>query len=360
MNAAVIANNLPAFVLPATTSEYEQKHAEIESRLSKGKVRGRQTAFSLMEEIFDHVSRQGGVRGISNDDIVNCLYVETSDENVRLRLRQHKHWAAEWTVKLNYKGANESRPIGVNIHNNTLGEITPLYVIEYINSAIYNYYKGMYATSIALLAIAVEATLRDILVFLNYSYSPRASSVDVYPYTTAKLKVEGTGYLLTFDNPMPKGVSDFLTSSGGATEVEVSLRRLIKLRNSGDRTDMYMLVPEAIIDHLSLNVPSAHAERSVSGLGAALRIVRHVESLVTLVELPLDFEEVLTVVRNNLIHLSGEAMESPLTMMDPSGDFKLKDFLDDDEAVFDFITSIPDFINGQYMKLKDMQIAAAL
>lgn len=357
MSAAVASNNLPAFDLPAATSEYEQKHAEIESRLSKGKVRGQQTAISLMEEILRHVIEQGGVRGISNDDVIKCLYLTTSEENILLRLREQNHWAAEWTVKLNYKGVNESRPISVNIHSSTLGEITPLYVVEYINSAMYNYFRGMYATSIALLAIAVEATLRDILVFLNYSYSPRASSVDVYPYTTAKLKVEGTGYLLTFDNPLPRSVADFEVSTGGATEVGISIRRLIKPLSSGDRTDIYMLVPESVVDHLSVNIPSSPAQRSVSGLGAALRVIRYSEDLVSLVELPLDFEEVLTVVRNNLIHLSGEAMEKPLTMMDPSGDYKLKDFLDDDEAVFDFITSIPDFINGQYMKLKELQMA---
>ncbi len=351
----VAATNGLNFSSPTSPSEYEQKHREIMSKLRRGRIRGRDTAILLMEEILEHIQVQGGVRGISNEAVLEKLYFETADDGVFMRLNEGSYWSAEWEVSLDYRQARGKDTVEVDIHHKDEGEITPTYVVEYISSGMYNYSKGMYATSVALLTIAVEATLRDVLSHHNYSYNPRASSVDVYSYTNAKLKVTDDGYLIEYPEPMPKATSDFLTSTGGVESIDLRVRRLIKPRTNGDRTDIYMLVPECVVDHLSTDVLSTPAERAVNGLGAAFRIVRDSENLITAEDLPLDFEEVLTVVRNNLIHLSGEALETPLNAMDASGSFTLSNFLEDGEIVFDFIMTIPEFINGMYRRLRTAQ-----
>lgn len=69
-------------------------------------------------------------------------------------------------------------------------------------------------------------------------------------------------------------------------------------------------------------------------------------------DLPTDLDEVIQVVRNNLVHLSGQALTTPLTAIDPSGGFTLEDFLSDPRKVYDLIIGVPRFINKQYVELR--------
>lgn len=95
--------------------------------------------------------------------------------------------------------------------------------------------------------------------------------------------------------------------------------------------------------------------KRISGLGEALRVSRTVENIVTSRVLPVDFDDVIKAVRNNLIHLSGTALNENLTIYaarSSSGSFTLKDFLSDPEMVFDFVINVPRFISEQYVDLR--------
>ncbi|MBK9209296.1 MAG: hypothetical protein IPL71_13730 [Anaerolineales bacterium] len=93
---------------------------------------------------------------------------------------------------------------------------------------------------------------------------------------------------------------------------------------------------------------------SVDGLGEALRIARSVEGVVTPLDLPIDVDDVVKAVRNNLIHLSSDSMDVELpkfASLNPNGKFTVKDFIDKPNLVFDFVIDIPRFVNEQYVKL---------
>ncbi|WP_163003071.1 hypothetical protein, partial [Pseudomonas viridiflava] len=92
---------------------------------------------------------------------------------------------------------------------------------------------------------------------------------------------------------------------------------------------------------------------TVGGLGVALEIARNQLACVTAEDLALDFDEVLQAVRNNLVHLSGAALDTPLPRFDvlQSG-FALRDFLLNDLLVQDFVAAISRFVTTQYVKLR--------
>jgi hypothetical protein len=86
-------------------------------------------------------------------------------------------------------------------------------------------------------------------------------------------------------------------------------------------------------------------------LGEALDIARKKEGFLTPDLLPTDFDEVIKIVRNNLIHLSSEALNTPLNNLDPTGEFNLGTFIERADCVYDLLRNISIFINEQYIQL---------
>jgi hypothetical protein len=337
------------FVPPLNQSEYEQKHAEIEKMLSyPGVLRGTELAFRLMEEVLNHILQSGGLPGTNTDDLMDAISFSTNQDAL-IRLNPQLRWMVEWAMEL--KGTEIEAPVFLDVYDKNLGTIVPNYVVEYISTSIYAYKQGMYATSVALLTIALEATLRDVLATKGYVFDIGASPVDVYPYVNASVGVDGDHYTLTFRDPMPKSPAELSASAGGQPSVEIRIRRLIKPWKK--RTDLAIITPPILLDHWSSRIPVQQAQRSVSGLGEALDLSRNKENLLTPYDLPLDLDEVILAVRNNLIHLSGDALTTHLTMIDAQGDFTLGDFLDNDQMVFDLIVDIPRVINQLYIDLRE-------
>jgi hypothetical protein len=209
--------------------------------------------------------------------------------------------------------------------------------------------------AVALLSIAAEATLRDVLTSSGYSFAHGASPTDVYAYCNARVSADvmGSRYMIEFVDPMPRTVADFPTSFATAP-VDIQVRRVLKDKTN-KRIDLHILAPQPLHEHWSSSMISTPAASTISGLGAALDIARHHERCVTAEDLAEDFDEVLQAVRNNLIHLSGAALNTALPQYDslePSGNFTLRDFLKNEGLVHDFVVTIPRFITDQYVKLR--------
>jgi hypothetical protein len=206
---------------------------------------------------------------------------------------------------------------------------------------------------LALLSIAIEATLRDVLASKNYSFDRSSSPVDIYGFARADVGVSGNAYTLTFKEPMPLSPTDFLSTHGGKN-VEIEIRRNINSNRS--RVDLLVKDPQDLIDYWSTNtIVQAAATKRVNGLGEALNIARNIERFINPSILLPDFDEVIKVIRNNLVHLSGVALNTHLPMFDyrsPVNAFTLQDFLEDDELVYDFVVNVPRFISGQYNELR--------
>lgn len=340
----------PTFVAPINPGDFVGKHNEIERILNfPNALQGRQLGINLLESVARNVQAQGGVVGLTTQDLINAVKFATS-EDVVIQLNNDIHWAANWMVEVNSGTTQETNEISLEIYDRNWGEIVPAYILEFVHSGISLYKKGMYAVTVALLSIAVEATLKDVLEPLGYSFSRGASSVDIFDYTNADIQVDGTDYKISFANPMPSLPNDFNTVSAPHGSATVRVKRVIEPRN---RTlSLKIDAPTWFYDFWSTNTPIQLAQRRVNGLGEALDIARNVEGFLTPTVLPTDFDEVLSKVRNNLVHLSRNALATPLTAFDPTGAFTLGSFLENQLMVFDFVTNVPRFINEQYLSLR--------
>jgi hypothetical protein len=126
---------------------------------------------------------------------------------------------------------------------------------------------------------------------------------------------------------------------------EIKVRRLVNKRKS--RTDFAVIGSPELLDYLSKDTKGQTAQKTVNGLGEALRIAREVEGFLTPLSLPLDFDDVITGVRNNLIHLSGQSLNQQLRILN----ITLKEFLNNEKMIYALITRVPRFINDQYIQL---------
>lgn len=350
---AAITSGRYAFIPPIGPHEYAQKHDEIRAKLRyPHALQAIQTAMLLMEHILKQVEPLGGIGRYSTNDLLDTMVFRTSRHPVIFFLNIDMHWAAGWTVGLRTPGVYDQRKVALEVHDNTWGEIVPLYLVPYIHTALSAYQEGLYGVAVALLSIAVEATLRDVLITKGYTFDRFASSEDIFAYAKAEVHEVGGNYSLLFQQPMPMVPTDFSSVFGGKP-VEIEIRRTINSRKK--RVDLEIKASDSFIDFWSSQTITQPAQKKVNGLGEALDIARNKERFLTATILPPDFDAVLQAARNNLVHLSGNALNTPLPMFDNPASphrFTLKDFLEEDDMVFDFIVNVPDFISKQYRDLR--------
>lgn len=338
------------FKPPSSPVEYELKHNEIVRMFNyRNAIKGYETALRLMSEIVNEVNSRGGIPGVDLNNLLSAMTFSTNLPKVKIIITPERHYAVEWSVPFNYKGQSDEGSIRLELYNEDWREIVPAYLVQYVHSAIISYQQGMNAVAVALISIAVEATLRDILVSKGYSFNPRANPYDVYDFEEAAISVDGNSYKLDFKNTPPKTPSEFLGTTGGQPSVDIRIKR--EFDKGKNRFNLTVKVPDYLVDHLSCANIVQRAQKRVNSLEEALNIARNVEGFLTPDILPVDVDAVIKVVRNKLIHLSGEALETALDSYDSSGNFKLKDFIDSSVYVYDLISNIPYFINKQYLSI---------
>ena len=338
------------FTPPISVTEYEQKHNEIESKFSYTRtLRGLELALRLMSEIIKQVQSVGGVPGLNFNNLLDAIVFRTNIPGVRVILTDERCYAIEWTIGFDYKGVKDEYRVLLELYDEDWDEIVPPYIVQYVHSAITAYLQGMNAVSTALISIAIEATLRDVLISKGYSFDPRANPYDIYDYKDVAVGVAGNCYTLNFNSTMPKSASDFQSSAGGQATTNVKIKREYNAAKS--KFELTIKDCDSLIDHLSCDRVIQRAKKRVNSLEEALKIARHVENFLTPDILTEDFDDVIKTVRNKLIHLSGEALDTPILTYDASGNFKLRDFIDNSMMVYDLISNVPIFINKQYKQL---------
>ncbi|WJN58895.1 hypothetical protein [Pseudomonas sp. SO81] len=337
---------------PTSPSEFEKKRNEIARILqSPMMLRGLGIALELFEEVYRDVHAMGGVPGHRPQDLLELLRIDTEQPDETISLSTDMRWVVEWPVRLPADGP-ETR-MSCEWLARPWGTVVPPYIVNYLSSAATARRQKRNDAAVALLSIAAEATLRDVLSSHGYSFTSGATSKDIYAYSHAQVTADvaaGT-YIVKFQGSMPLGVSDFITSFAGAP-VQIKLKRVPKDR-SGTRVDLNIVAPNPLCEHWTSATIATPGVRTVGGLGAALDIARNQVACVTAEDLALDFDEVLQAVRNNLVHLSGVALDTPLPRFDviKSG-FSLRDFLMEDLLVQDFVAAISRFVTVQYVKLR--------
>lgn len=334
------------FIEPIDSSQYQDKHREIENILEfADMINGYKTGCCLFEKIWTRCNASGGFPGVSAADILSLIKFQTSNSDIFIKLTDDVRWAVSTNVFLGQMHSTEIRIEQID-HVNNWVEIVPKYIVEYILNAINAYKQGMYIVAAALLSIAVEGTLRDVLDKKGYSFDPSATNVDIFHYTDASVSVSGNSYTIVFREVLPKQPSDFITVCSGSTSVDIKVKRAINKRKN--RTDLNIICPDVFLDYWSKDTIQTARQKTVGGLGEALRIAREVECFITPLDLPIDFDDVITGVRNNLIHLSGNSLNQQLRILN----ITLRDFLSSDRRVYALLTKISRFINDQYIQLK--------
>jgi hypothetical protein len=340
------------FDLPASSAEYDEKHQEIETQLTKyRKVLDRSGLFlELMEQIHHELISVG--KFLVAERFREVLTIESGKE-FKIKLSSEGAWLIEWRVEYSGGYAPDQRKIIVNTYKSDWGQIIPWGTVEYLNSGVFLFKQKSFLTALALMSIALEATLRDVLSTKGYTFSHGASKNDIYDFSDAQLDISGNDYLLTFPNAMPKSSVDLpseLDVMGKGLPVDIKIRRSINQRKKC--IDLIIRPPDILVDFLSGDRVVQHANlKSIGGLGEALEIARNKEKIIMPKDLPPDMDEILKAVRNNLIHLSNESLETDLTKFKTLSVETVREFVEDEELVIDLISDIPEFINDQYVKL---------
>ncbi len=340
------------FVPPSKSSEHAKKYREIDGLFKYRTVLGgTDLLVSLMDEICNRVLAIGGTPGLSIDELLGMARFPIANE-AKVCLTKDAHWMAEWEIRVPSDDPDEKSPVILSVYRNGWGEIVPFYVVQYVSSALYSYNQRMYVAALALLSIAVEATLRDLLATKDYTFKRGASPVNVYDYSPAHVDVNGNSYTVTFLSNMPKSPAELSVSTGGSLPLEIRIRREV---NYDSDFNLLIRTDQALVDHWSTDKIVQKAQKTVGGLGDALKYAREDEKIISTTDLPSDIDDVLKVVRNNLVHLSSEALDTVLpryAQYSATGQFTLRDFISRPDMVYDLVANIPSFIQEQYMMLR--------
>jgi len=342
------------FTPPVSPSDHPRKHQEIEGLLGRYQsVLMRKGLFlDLVEEIYLQL-QTNGMRALGQHLL--DLTVIQLDQDIKCRLIEDAIWVIEWGLRPEKNGElNQTlKYVTSSVYKSGWGEIIPWEVIQYLRSGVLLFRQKAYTTALALMSIAVEATLRDILSTRGYTFNHGANRVNIYPYVRAQIDVTGNSYIVTFIDAVPSPATNLVSSTGSVAPIPVDIRR--EEKSAGGRVDLRIKCPPLLLDHWSSSrVQQPAVTNNIGGLGEALRIAREVERIIDEVDLPLDVDEVLIPLRNNLIHFSSDSMETVLTKYaaySSTGPFKLKDFVRNVDMVFDFILDVPRFVDDQYLKL---------
>jgi hypothetical protein len=350
MNQVAQRNNFAVDLLNSNASNVD-KHEEIIRTLTNFSdlLQREGLIFDLIEELHSRLlTYENGVHAIRLREIA---FIEV-EKKFEIRLRDNGSWAIDWAIET--KNQNEIAHVFATAFLTGWGNIVPPHIIQYINSSLLLYKHKQYAAALALMAIAAEATLHDFLVTKGYVFDIRANKFNIYHLTQASLDLDSTGtsYVIKMIGQTPKSYADLPLSANSALPVNIRIRR--EINPSDGRVDLAVLVPPFLIDHLSRADIENPAKNSVGGLNDALKIARQLPDGVTPSDLPTYLDDILRAVRNKLVHLSAESMDYDLPKFNGRNkiaQYKLRDLVDDQILVFNFVFGIPDFIERIYKKL---------
>lgn len=265
-----------------------------------------------------------------------------------LNLNESNQWELSWEINL----SAYPDKIHLLIRDKRISEddIIPHYIIQYVIQSIISFNQKNYLTALAIISIALEGTLRDALCQKGYTYSNNDRLHN--SYETIEMEVSknplNSNFVVSFPSLQPQKIfSEFLSEPDKGNSDKVRIKRFDK------DGEWFLEIRKAhyLKDYWSsntINIPST-GRAKISGLGTALAVARNTERILDGAILPTDTDEVIKCVRNNLIHLSGDALS---TIMPPYGE-TLGNFVLDENKVYDLLRSICNTIDDLYLKIKN-------
>jgi hypothetical protein len=325
----------------------DQQLAELRQKVSlRAGNKGFNLFIYLSEQLLEDLKVQL-LPGFGIEDLLQQITIQI-DKNVRLYLSNENIWKVRWSLEIAYEV--ESLEVSLRIGSGDGLTVVPNYVFENLEQGMAAFNKGSYGVSLSLLSISLESALRDTLVLLGYDYSASGSSIDIYEMSKLKVTKSMGTFSLEPLEAMPKSIDDFL-SDQEQDSVEINIKRA-----KNNKGKWYLKITSGtddIKDFITKESIEANGVKSVSGLGAALKIAREDEDIIKNHMFPLDLDSPVKAVRNNLIHLSGEAMNE-----DVHEGKSLKEFIKSTDLVFDTISSITVVIEDLYLRISNGEFIA--
>ncbi|MBL4816297.1 MAG: hypothetical protein JKY74_12525 [Shewanella sp.] len=320
------------------TTSARHQFDELKSKMSRrGQKKGVSLFVYLSEQLLINLKVQL-LPGFNIEDLLKLLKIELSEHSY-LYLSKENIWRVCW--KLNIDNEDEFLEISVRAGGDIDKPVVPNYVYENIEQGIGAYTKGTNGVALSLLSISLESSLRDALVTLGYDYSSSGSSSDVYHMAKVRFSKDGNSFKVNPLEVMPKSIDTFV---GG--DIEVNIKRA---KNSKGKWYLKLTSGAGdLMDFISKDTFDTGGAKSVTGLGAALDIARNDEKIIKNHMFPLDLDSPVKAIRNNLIHLSGEAMNTEVHEGNT-----LQQFLSSPDRVFDTIKSITDVVEDLYTRIAD-------
>jgi len=334
----------PEFMVPESRSDYATSLDDFKSLLRFSSIKGLERLFKIIEALVrcnydEHDSN-------TLEALLPKLRFSTNDSKTCIVFNDKKYFAAEWNVPVWSFGQEEQQIIHLDLFDYTQTEIVPIYIVEYVKGAVLLYSQGLLKRACALMTIAMEATLRDLLAQRGYTYVMKSSSDDQYSYTEVIIDVnpEQNKFTLSYPHCGVKSISEYCIINKDSTQKVARIRRK-KYGNSG-KFELNIRDCENLVEYFSTSEIDTPGQKTISGLGAALNIARNQEKIIKATLLPKDMDAIFTGIRNNLIHLSGAGLSTAQVQ-----DQKLEEFLNDKNKVFDLISFVPQFINEKFREL---------
>jgi len=329
------------FLPPINEHEYKQKYSEISRRFNvRGArlMRGSDVCLMLIEEIYSLVTNNQ-VPGLNPNQVLRGISFKVEKPEATLQYSENRIWQLVFDLEI--------EKLIIFLGKQPLQMIVPDHILQYLSSAITSFKQENYLAAGALLSIALEGTLRDILINAGYEYHGIDRPYDIYAFSNAHIGRLEDKYTVRFEKQMPKSIQDFSNLLNGNEELDVRIRRTTKSRKHEDTFDLTVINPGAFVEFWSDNRIEQEKLDSVGGLGKALQVARQ-ENIITIDDLPNDIDKTILAIRNHLIHLS----ENSLQKMIPFHNTPLRQFLEDSEMVLDLLDYVINFINRQYLKLE--------
>lgn len=304
---------------------------------------GQTLLIKWIEELYDNLVVTGAV-GVSNETFIETTKIILVD-NSYIKYLSSKKWV--WVWEITVEGNTSKILQHIRGKDNPSTVIVKDYILQYVQQAINAYSNRRPAAALSLMSIALEGTLRDALAIKGYSYSFGSPTQDVYELSDMHIYKLEDGFKVFFPNEMPNNHVNYLNEPESPSHVEVRIKRLRK----NDRNILEIRNVDEILDFWSSDTVAQAGQIQIGGLGAAIRISRNEAEILTPTDLPPDLDRVIQAVRNNLIHLSGSAMEQEVTLNYRNESVSLGDFLNNKNRVFDAVCTIGETIDTLYKRI---------
>jgi hypothetical protein len=327
-----------------TLSSVDEQILQVRARVKRTADRyGQNLLLKLIEELLEDLSANGAI-GVSNTDFISSTKITLQGQGV-INYSISKKWVISWDLIVD----ENSREILIGLRDRSITPsiIVPDYILQYIQQGIAAFQSNRFAVSLALMTIALEGTLRDALAHKGYTYVFGTPAEDVYELKEMHIHKETGGYKVTFPNTMPSDHSVYLSLPGDPSHKSVRIKRILK----GGNTYLEIRDANDLLDYWSSDTVVQAGAMRIGGLGAAIDIGRNHANILTPADLPPDLDNVIKAVRNNLIHLSGSALNENVATDNTGHSITLNAFIKSKNRVFDAVCTIGDTINEMYTRL---------